>query len=258
MKVRQISLILLAAGFLLTVSSCKKDNPAAPVRGEQVTGDLFPLVLGHKLTFNGYIRHAVNDTNITATGAYYQGRMTIVSNSTPTPVGGTSHLISDSSLVSPAPVWVPSGFYIRRTTTTSGDFRFLTNLGRFYRSFGISSPDSLKWVLLVKEGSYVKADKFDESWTAYDSTFAGSTGPVKLVIKGEFIAKETITLNGVSYTAYKLEAKRYIYLGTSTTPAVQGATATIWLQAGLGIVKFIYNSDGETSGFERNLLTKNF
>jgi hypothetical protein len=49
-----------------------------------------------------------------------------------------------------------------------------------------------------------------------------------------------------------------VYLGGSTTPAQVGETATIWLVANLGIVKFIFNADGESNGFYREFKSKNW
>ncbi len=258
MKSRYLLLLLLAGTFFLTVPGCKKET-TAPVK-EQVTGDLFPLTTGHKLTFTGYIRQAVADTNITATGAYYRGIMTVVpAPALPpivAPLAGTTFFLSDSSLVSPPSTWVVSGFYLKRTTSTSGDFYFLTNAGRFYRQTGVARIDSLKWVKLVVENAFI-----GESWVAFDSTYTSASpavGTARLKVDCVFQAKENVTVNSVTYAAFKLVATRSVFIGGSATPLTSGATATIWLVPNLGIVKFIFNSDGETSGFDRNLLSKNF
>lgn len=257
MKSRSAFLLMLVAGLFLALSGCKKATD--PEQAEKVEGDLFPLTAGHKLTFNGFIRHAVNDTNITVTGAFYTGIMTVVPAAPPLPpnvadIAGTTFFIFDSSLVDPTPVWVESGFYVKRASSTSGDFMFLTNAGRFYRLFGINRVDSLKWILLVKEGATV-----GESWVGFDSTYTSTTvGSARIRIEGVFEGLAPVTVNAQTYSAYKLTATRSIFVGGSTTPVAQGPTATIWLVPGLGIVKFIFNSDGETPGFERNLLSKNF
>ena len=256
MLVRKFILALSAFALLLSVNSCKKS--VDPEELEQVLGDLFPLTVGHKITFDGYMRDKTTNTNVDSTSAFYEARMTVVSNSTPTPVGGTSHLISDSSKVHPAPVWVASGFYVRRATTTSGDFEFLTNIGLFLRTFGVThggaASDTLKWVLLVKEGQFV----LGEPWEAYDSTFAGASGAVRLRVEGQFTAREQLSLGGQTFNTYKLIATRKIYLGGSETASVSQQTAALWLEPGLGIVRFIFDSDGETPGFDRNYLTRNW
>lgn len=259
MKYGHALLLFLAASMLIVVPSCDKTED--PKEAEKVMGDLFPLTGGHKLTFNGFIRHAVNDTNITATGAFYAGIMTVIPDGfipalppNVATIPGTTYFISDSSLVDPAPVWVVSGFYIKRTTRTSGDFYFLTNAGRFYRTTGVQRTDSLKWILLVKENATV-----GESWVAFDSTYtSAAVGSSRLKIDCVFDGLAGVTVNGQTYQAYKLTATRSVFVGGSATPVAQGATATVYLVPGLGIVKFIFNSDGETPGFDRSLLSKNF
>lgn len=249
-----LSLFFLVVLALVSGPGC--DKAAGPAK-EQVTGDLFPLTAGHKLTFNGFIRHAVNDTNITATGAYYRGIMTILPAAPPLPpnvpdIAGTTFFISDSSLVDPTPTWVVSGFYVKRTSSTSGDFMFLTNAGRFYRLTGVARTDSLKWILLVKENATV-----GESWVAFDSSYANQAGSTsRLYIECVFDGLASITVNAQTYQAYKLTATRSVFFGG--TLVSQGPTASIWLVPNLGIVRFIFNSDQETPGFERNLLSKNF
>jgi len=259
--------MILVGISLLAIPSCKKSS-TEPAAKEQVMGDLYPLVMGRKLTFNGSIRDAVTDTNITATSAFYNARMTTLTAGFPAlapfvaPLAGTTFFISDSSLVSPPSTWYVSGFYVKRTTATSGDIWFLTNAGRFYRQTFVYVPgtggriDSLKWILLVKENATV-----GESWVAFDSTYtslSGAIGTARLKVDCVFEGKQTLTLNGQTYETYKLVATRSVFVGGSSTPASQGATATVWLVPGVGIVKFIFNSDGETPGFERDLLSKNY
>ncbi|MEX2116484.1 MAG: hypothetical protein WEB37_06340 [Bacteroidota bacterium] len=259
MKYGHALLLFLVASMLIVVPSCKKATDPEDV--EQVTGDLFPLTGGHKLTFNGFIREAVNDTNITATGGFYRGIMTVLPAAPPLPpnvatLAGTTFFLSDSSLVNPTPTWVVSGFYVKRTTSTSGDFYFLTNAGRFYRTFNIHTTrsDSLKWILLVKENAFV-----GQTWNAFDSSYAApGVGTARLKIDCVFDGLTAVTVNGQTFSGYKLTATRSVFVGTSTTPIAQGATATVWLVPGLGIVKFLFNSDGETPGFDRSLLSKNF
>lgn len=260
MTYRHMLFVFLAALYLMTVTSCKKET-TQPAK-EQVTGDMYPLINGNKIRFNGYIRHAQNDTNITATGAYYQARMTVFTAGFPplpsfvAPLAGTTYFIQDSSLVVAPSTWNVSGFYVKRSAATSGDIWFLTNAGRFYRTLGVypGRIDSLKWVLLVKEGAFI-----GESWVAFDSSYTSSTvGSARLRVDCVFEGKVSITVNSQTFEAYKLVATRKVYAGGSSTPLQEGSTATIWLVPNVGIVKFIYNSDGETPGFERNYLSRNF
>jgi len=252
---RNSLLFLAAATFLLTVNSCKTSTDPEKI---VVTGDLFPLTANSKFTFNGYLRDAVNDTNITATGGFYAGIMTVLPAAPPLPPGvsdlaGTTFFISDSSFVNPAPpVWVVSGFYVKRTTSTSGDIYFLTNAGRFYRQTGVSRTDSLKWIKLVQQDAEVGV-----TWEAFDSSYTSAVvGTARLRIECTIQARADITVNSQTYSAYELVAYRKVFVGGSATPVSEGATASIWLVPEFGIVRFIFNSDGETPGFDRNLLSK--
>ncbi|MBI2618905.1 MAG: hypothetical protein HYW57_02385 [Ignavibacteriales bacterium] len=261
MKYRFLPLLILVAVSLLAVPSCKKST-TEPEK-VQVTGDLYPLTTGNKISFNGYIRDAVTDVNIEATASFYLARMTLISPFPPlpsivAPLAGTTFFIQDSSYVilpgQTTPSWYSSGFYVKRTSATSGDIYFLTNAGRFYRQTGVARTDSLKWVLLLQENAFI-----GESWVAFDSTYTSASpaiGTARLKVDCVFEGKESVTVNSQTFEAYKLVATRSVYLGGSTTPAAQGATATIWLVTGSGIVKFIFNSDGETPGFERNFLSR--
>lgn len=252
----------LAASTLsmaLYVSGCK-ESTSEPEQGvPPITDDLFPLVVGHKLVFSGFIRDAVTDLNIDATGAVYEGRMTITSNASPTPLGGTATLLLDSSRVptgiaNPPTIWVQTPFYIQRPSPSgSGDFAFLTNIGRFYRQLGLNRADSLRWVLLVKQTAGVGVE-----WTAFDSTWTAPTGLVRLQIVGKIDARASLTVGGQTFNPYKVTATRKIYLGGSATPSTTGTTAEIWLEPAIGIVKFIYHSDGETPGFYREYKSRNF
>jgi hypothetical protein len=268
MKYRFFPLIILAAVSLLAVPSCKKSS-TEPDAKVQVTGDLYPLTTGNKIWFNGFLRDKVTDINIAGTDAFYLARMTLISPFPPLPsivatLAGTTFFIQDSSLVPlpSTPGWYSSGFYVKRTTATSGDIWFLTNAGRFYRQTGVYVPgaggrtDSLKWILLLKENAFI-----GEAWVAFDSTYtslSSAVGTARLKVDAVFEGKESLTVNGQTIEAYKLVATRSVYVGGSSTPASQGATASVWVVPGKGIVKFIFNSDGETPGFERNFLDRNF
>jgi hypothetical protein len=251
-------IVVFVAALTLTTSGCKKDESTAP-QIQPITDDLFPLTVGRQLVFSGVLRDAVTDQEIASTGAVYEGRMTIVSNASAVPTGGTSTLLLDSSkvptgLANPPTVWRTTGFYIARTSPTgTGNFNFLTNIGRFYRSFGVQRPDSLRWVMLVRQDMGVGTE-----WTAFDSSWTAPTGVVRLQIVGIVEKTESITVGGSTFNTYKVVATRKIYLGSATTPSVVGTTATIWLAPNIGIVKFWYNSDGETPGFSRDYKSRNF
>jgi len=264
MKNAKLLLIVALAAFVaalsLTTSGCKSESTEPEV--EPITDDLFPLIVSRKLTFSGYLRDKTTDANIDATGAVYEARMTVSATSAPTPFG-TAHVLSDSQRVptgiaTPPTIWVVQNFYIQRNPATgSGDFSFLTNIGRIYRLFGIQRTDTLRWVLLVNQSAGVGVE-----WTAFDSTWTGQvqpgvTGQVRLEVVGKIEGQENLTLGGQTFTgAYKIVAKRKVYL--NGVLATEANTAQLWLMPNIGIVKFIFHADGESNGFYREYKSRNF
>ncbi|MBI3005092.1 MAG: hypothetical protein HYY49_06700 [Ignavibacteriales bacterium] len=259
----------LAAGFCfvlllsLFVTSCEETTePGVP--DEFIQGDIFPLTVGNKITYSGYLRHQVADTNITSTGAVYNTTWTVVVLSAPMPTppvgpGGTGTLVADTTTVptgvpNPPTVKVYTPLFIKKEA--NGSFSYLTSIGRFKRQLGISGTDTLKLILLADASVAL-----GKTWSAYDSTFAApSVGTARLEIVGKWEGKETLTLNGATFNTYKLTATRNVYLAGSSTPAPgSGAlTATVWVAAGIGPVKMILNADGESYGHYREYLTRNF
>ncbi len=91
------TLILAIALAVLTLFAvgCKKSSNPVESTVIPITTDIFPLTVGHRITYTGYLRPMGSDTNIT-TGTTYSSSWTVVSNDTATPLGGTSNLIIDS------------------------------------------------------------------------------------------------------------------------------------------------------------------
>jgi hypothetical protein len=251
---------MIAFVLALSVSStgCKKsDDATSPETPQPITEDLFPLILGRQLVFSGYLTDR-NDVQIAGTSSVYEARMTVAALNAPTPFG-TAHVLSDSQRVptgiaNPPTTWVVSSFYIQRSPATgTGNFYFLTNIANFYRTFGLSRPDSLRWVLLVRQDMGVGVE-----WTAFDSSWAAPTGQVRLQVVGKVEGRESLTMGGQTFNPYKITAVRKVYLGGASTPSVQAPTATVWLQPNIGIVKFIFNADGTSGGFYREYKSRNF
>lgn len=248
-------IVCVAISSMLYVSGCKESTTEPEDTIKPITDDLYPLIVGRKLVFSGFLRDKTTDVNIDATGAIYEARMTVAVTNAPTPFG-TAHVLSDSQRVpvGTTPVWVVSSYYIQRASPTgSGGFSFLTNIGRFYRSFGIARADSLRWIQLVKTDVGVGVE-----WSGFDNTWTAAAGVVRLQIVGKVEGREALTLGGQSFNPYKITATRKVYLGGATTPAQVGQTATIWLEPNIGIVKFIFNADGESNGFYREYKSRNF
>lgn len=253
--------VLFVFFFMLTLvsySGCSSDDTTAPPVVTPITEDLFPLTPGNQITYTGFLRTVGSDTNITSFTAY-QSKWTVISNSTPTPVGGTANLVLDSTLVptgiaNPPVAWVANPLLIRRSPATgSGNFSFMQNIASFYRSFNIQRTDTLRFFDLAQ------MDKgMNNTFTAFDSTFTTSTGEVRLQVIGTFEGRETLTLAGETFNTYRLVTKRQIYLGGSTTPNIIANTATLWLAAGIGPVKMILNADPENFGHFREYSGRNF
>ena len=102
------TLILAIALAVLTLFAvgCKKSSNPVESTVIPITTDIFPLTVGHRITYTGYLRPMGSDTNIT-TGTTYSSSWTVVSNDTATPLGGTSNLIIDS-ITAPVSLGNPS------------------------------------------------------------------------------------------------------------------------------------------------------
>lgn len=248
---------LLVASLIFTNSGCK-ETTTEPEGPDPITEDLFPLTVGRKITYSGMLRHAVADTNITATAAVYETRWTVASNTAPVPIGGTSNQVLDSTRVptglpTPPTVWRVTPLFIARTPATgTANFSFLQNIGPLYRRFGIARADSLRWFLLADLSKGV-----GNEWTAFDSSWTAAAGVVRLEVRAQFKVKESIAVGGQTFTTYRLETVRNVTLG-GTAVITRGATATLWLAPNVGPVKMILNADGESPGHFREFKSKSW
>ncbi|MDE3057763.1 MAG: hypothetical protein KGJ59_07390 [Bacteroidota bacterium] len=256
---KQMLLIVVSLLLVFVVNSCKKssNNPETPTV-TPITDDLFPLTIGHQITYSGYLRSIGSDTNITSTGAAYLTTWTIVSNNIQTPIGGTSTLIMDSTTVptgvaNPPVVTVVTPLYVQRSSATgTANFSFLQDIGLFFRTFGIHSSDSLRWILIGKLDAGVA-----NTWKAFDSTWTTSTGNAELEIDGNFVDKEALTVGGQTFTTtYKLTLIEYVKVGGTTVETAP--IATMWLVPNIGPVKMILNATVEANGHYREFRSRNF
>jgi len=272
---RYVSLLLVAAvAFSMTVflTSCEKKSDATSP-SVAITDDIFPVVAGRKIFFTGFLRSPGADTNITATGSFYQSRWTIGTyNGATAPAvvssGGTCTAIGDSVRVSPVPAavgsspsgtWAQGSLLIQKAVAVgAADFSFMTSLASFYRSVGLASRiDSLRWIKLTDLASGIGVE-----FTGYDSTYnvtiSGAATTARLQIVGKFDGTETLTLAGSTFSTYKLTITRRVYLGGSSTAASIGQTAQLWVAPNIGPVKMILGSDDRNYGHYREFLSKNF
>jgi hypothetical protein len=267
MKSRMVfSLVFCLSVIGLFLTGCSDDEASPPAGGGVVpiTDDLFPLVVGHKLTYTGYATAPGTGAIIPDPNGSYKSIWTIASNAAPTPLGGTATLIVDSTTI-------PFGSSMMTDTTavrflfiqpeTSGDFFFMQTLGPFKRVFGIpvgtAATDTLVWLAVARPSMGVGST--GEMWTAYDSTFTGTGGvAVRLHIFGQIEATETIQdSTGTSRSTYRSRTWRRITVGGLVVQD-DATTSQLWLAADVGPVQIRIVEDTENIGHFRVLSDLNF
>ncbi|MBI4429622.1 MAG: hypothetical protein HY562_10945 [Ignavibacteriales bacterium] len=271
-RVQKFLVVVMALGivvvFAVFASGCETDE--GPTGPTPISDDLFPLVAGHKITFSGYLRQPGADTNITATGAFYENRMTIgIFNSTTIPGLGTFTAVSDSNKVSPLPgpngTWSVGALLFQKSVASgSADFSYVGSLGSFFRTFypstgptGTTRSDTLRVFKLTDLASGIGLE-----YTAYDSTYnvtiSGAATTARLQIVGIVNGTENITLGGTTFNAYKITISRRVYLGGSSVASSVGVTAELWVVKDLGPVKMVLGADDRSYGSYREFKSKNF
>ncbi|MEK9135879.1 MAG: hypothetical protein AAB393_02045 [Bacteroidota bacterium] len=225
-----------------------------------ITIDLFPLTPGHKFTYVGYATAAGSGSQIPDPTNLYRTIWTILTNSAPSPLGGTATALQDSTTGS----FLPAGVYAVRTLlirkTTAGDFEFMQTIGPFKRAFGIptgtASADTLKWIAVAKPTTGL-----NNQWTAFDSTFLGTGGTqVRLQIFGKIETVETITDSSTArqtHVVYRSRTWRKITVG-GTVVQDDATTSRLWLERNVGPVQIRIVEDTENIGHFRVLRSKNF
>ncbi|MGA7159426.1 MAG: hypothetical protein WBZ48_00370 [Bacteroidota bacterium] len=246
-RVRQTAIFVLAfvlAVLTLFVVGCKKSSsPVAPTT-IPITTDIFPLTVGHKITYTGYLRSVGADTNIT-TGATYSSTWTVVSNDTASPLGGTSNLIIDS-ITAPSPSATP--LYILRTPPTGeADFWFLENIL-------LPQGDSLNWILVGNIGDGVAA-----FWTAFDDSLRTPDSVYDLKVAGQFADEESLSVGGQMFNTYRTTLTQFIIVdGVVRGNGIGVPLATYWFAPGIGPVKIIVDATEQKNGYEWDFKSKNF
>lgn len=248
--------------LVLSFAGCDSDESTPPPSGGPVpiTDDLFPLVVGHKLTYEGYATAPVSGTQIPDPTDSYRTVWTIAANNVPTPLGGTATAIVDST----TGPFGPGGAVVTVARTllvqkdASGDFNFMQTIGPFKRVFGIpvgtTAADTLVWVAVARPSQGVGV-----TWDAYDSTFTGTGGTaVRLQIFGQIETEETITDSSYTERAtYRSRTWRKITLG-GTVVQDDATTSRLWLSKDIGPVQMRIVEDTENPGHFRVMNAKNF
>jgi len=63
-------IVCVAISSMLYVSGCKESTTEPEDTIKPITDDLYPLIVGRKLVFSGFLRDKTTDVNIDATGAH--------------------------------------------------------------------------------------------------------------------------------------------------------------------------------------------
>lgn len=250
-------------GFLFLWGCSEDENPVIDDTPDPVPANIFPLTPGHVLVYNsGTLLNLDTDVPIAGTENGFQSQWVIAGKVAPGPPPYTQPtVILDTTVV--LGQTAPRTF-LAHLEDAPNEYHFLTNLGYFFRSQKIyntpgdstsgNRADSLRWILLAKPSAGVGVE-----WVAFDESFTSAVvGQVRLEIKAEFEAKETLTAAGTDYESYRLVATRRVYLGSSTTSVSTNPTAKLWMAENVGPIQIELRGDAESNGKRQLLTGKNF
>ena len=263
-------LVLSLTAYSLSVVGCS-DEESAPTGAPNVvpiTVNLFPLTVGNKLTYTGYATAPGTGAQIPDPTGSYRTVWTIVSNAAPSPLGGTATAVVDST----TGPFGPGGFVVTVARTlliqqdSTGDYLFMQTIGPFKRALeipvGATAADTLIWVAVARPSQGVGST--GAVWTAYDSTFTGAAGEVRLEIFGMFEATEVISDStsifdgpATDRMTYRSRTWRRITVG-GTIIQDDATTSQLWLAEDLGPAQIEIKHDTENLGHFRTLSAINF
>ena len=242
-KTASVHLAITLAVLMVFSAGCKKSSSTVEPTIIPITTDIFPLTVGHKISYSGYVRSIGTDSNITSSA--YSESWTVVSNDTTAPIGGTSNLIIDSTT---APVPSASLLYILRSPPT-GESNFA-----FLETEAAPQGDSVAWVLVGNIGYGVASfwSAFDDSATIGDSSYDFKT-------IGEFADQESLSVGGQMFNTYRLTLTRVLISdGVVQGNGVGASIATYWFAPAVGPVKIIVDATETKNGYELDFKSKNF
>ncbi len=237
-------LALALAVLTLFAVGCKKSSGTVEPTIIPITTDIFPLTVGHRITYTGYLRSIGTDSNIT-NGATYTSSWTVVSNDTATPLGGTSNFIIDS-ITAPTPSATPL-YVLREPPTGESNFSFIQNIN-------LPQGDSLTWILVGNIGYGVAS-----FWTAFDDTLNTTTSTYDLKVVGEFADQESLSVGGQMFNTYRTTLTQIVIVdGVVQGNGIGAPMATYWFAPGIGPVKMIVDATEQSNGYEWDFKSKNF
>ena len=238
-------MVLALAVLTLFAVGCKKSSSPVETTTIPITTDIFPLTVGHKITYTGYLRSIGTDSNITSSGTVYSSTWTVVSNDTATPLGGTANLIIDSIT---APSLAATPLYVLRVPPTGeANFSFLQNIN-------LPQGDSLTWILVGNIGYGVAS-----FWSAFDDTLNTADSTYDLKIVGEFADQESLIVGGQTFNTYRTTFTQIVIVdGVVQGNGIGVPLATYWFAPGIGPVKMIVDATEQRNGYEWDFKSKNF
>lgn len=266
--------IATLAVVLFTVAAlpgCSEESTSPPP-GQTIvpiTGDLFPLVAGHKFTYTGYATStsATGGVPLPDTGNVYRTIWT-VGPTVPSPLGGSAVALLDSTRLSVPNIGVVTiaRILLVKKDSANNDFYFMQTIGPFKRAFDIpvggTAADTLIFIPIVRPSQ--GAGSTGVSWTAYDQTFTSSpaTGSqqVRLEIFGRIETQEVITDSATppaQHTVYRARTARKVTVG-GTVVQNDAETARLWLEVGIGPIQIRIVEDPENIGHWRFYTDRNF
>jgi len=240
-KTAVLHLALTLAVLTLFAPGCKKSSNPAASTSEPITTDIFPLTVGHSISYTGYVRSIGTDSNVTTTT--YSSSWTVVSNSAATPLGGTSNLIIES-ISGPTPS-VDSLYVLRDPPTGDANFSFLQTVSYL-------GTDTVAWVLAGDSQDGVGA-----YWHAFIDSIKGDTVHAMWIV-GHFVDQESLFVGGQSFNTYRLAITADTLVDGIETGTVDAPVATYWFSPAIGPVKIIVNATEQKNGYEWDYKSRSF
>jgi hypothetical protein len=213
--------------------------------------------LGNRINYSGYVTAGATDTtwNLVSTGV--SGSLTVIPTAAiPAAAAlGAQYVVADTAKIPALGATVVQYLFVTKDATTH-DLQVIQNIGSFYRAFGVSRADSLRWFQFVRP-SY----GLNNTWTAFDTSMTlsispGVTSTVELLVQGKIVKTETITAGGTDYNCYRVEITQNVIVG-STAPQVTTAYV-LDLAVGIGPVVLKVPATASTTGLYRIMTSKSF
>ena len=218
-----------------------------------ITVDLFPIVTGHRFTFDGYAI-ATTGVPLPDPSNVYNTVWTLAG---PGPLPASTVILDTTTLQHPSAgvITVGRNLLIVKNPVT-GEFYFAQTLGPFFRAFGIPRTDTVRVVSIAKPELGIGG-----TWVALDSTYTSGTGSsVRLEINGIVEGGGVVTDSSAANDPWEtLKFRTWRRISVNGAVVVDNATTSrLWLHHGTGPIQVLITQDTENLGHFRTLKAKNF